>query len=333
MNQSKFVIRKVTDLNEVREGDEIPTSDFALLTDQNKFVQYEYITHESDKKINITPGVFNVTKRDGEITIEPTKFSSDKVLEEYVATAAITKKIDNFFQKLPVYERYQIFPKRGMLLHGKPGVGKSQSIAKISTTYANAGDTAVLLWSTSDFDSRHVKDLIKNLHYSTSVKKFILIAEDIGGGEYVGGKMAVKASLLSLLDNVESTFKIPTMILATTNYPENLLEALTNRPQRFDDVMEIKPPDGNSRAALVKFFAKDVTVSDEFTNSISQQKYDGLTVAHLKEIVIRSALYDLSLQDSLDQVHKQSEKAKRDFKAQGGTIGFGQNRFVEDDDY
>lgn len=312
-----FTLKRITKLNEAKIGDVMPTSDFSILNDNGEFLQYTFTSIREDQKYQVSPGIYKIVKTGlGSLALTKTDFNSDVVLTDYDFTAKITSRIDMFFTKLNVYKHYGVFPKRGMLLHGKPGVGKSQAISTVCKQYSNAQDTAVVLWSTSDYDAGDVKDLIQTFEYIDGTNKMILVAEDIGGAEYVGAKMVIKSSLLSLLDNMEQTFKIPTMILATTNYPENLLEALTNRPQRFDDVLEIPGPNGEQRKKLLGFFLKNDGKAEADYAFVAEKKYDGLSIAHLKDVIIRAALYDLSLRESLEQVLAQSNRALAEFSKQ-----------------
>jgi hypothetical protein len=333
LKKAHFKVTSITDLKAVKVGDILPTSDFSLLAEDSRFIQYEHNDGiQEEHKLEVRSGIFTIINESpSRLGLKTTSFTSDPILKEYDVASLVSSRIDSFFNKLDVYKKYDIkFPKRGILLFGKPGVGKSASITEVANRYAANGDTLIVLWSTSDYDASDVKSLIQSMVY-VGVTKMILIAEDIGGGEYVGGKMAIKASLLSLLDNVEETFKIPTMVVATTNYPENLLEALTNRPGRFDDKIEVKPPSGDHRAKLLQFFAQG-QIDEETLNLIKHKKYDGLSVAHLKEIHIRSELYDLTLKQSMNQVLEQSSNAGKDFQKGGNRVGIGRPDDEDDDD-
>ena len=324
MAESKFVVKKITNLSEMKEGDIIPVSDFSLLAENDKFVQFTFDEIESDNTIKISPGIYAVTKVSHQVTIKPTAFIKESILDDYGIAQSVSSKIDSFFNALPKYKKMGVFPKRGILLYGPPGVGKTQVISSVCTKYALEQNAAVILWSTSEFDASEVKSLIRRLTYE-NVEKFFLIAEDIGGAEYVGGQMAVKASLLSLLDAMEETFQKPTMILATTNYPENLLEMLTNRPQRFDDKIEVPSPSPEARSKFLAFFMERAeNPSLEGIEEIKQKKYDGLSVAHVKEVVVRSEIYGISIIESLEQINKESQKAKKHFIKENRTgFGFG----------
>jgi SpoVK/Ycf46/Vps4 family AAA+-type ATPase len=162
------------------------------------------------------------------------------------------------------------------------------------------------------------------------VKKLILIIEDLGGVEVDQVRIKSMSSLLSLLDNMEKTFNIPTAIIATTNHPENFLGNITNRPQRFDTKIEVKPPTAEERVQFLRFFSKD-TAAREALDEIKNKKYQDFTPAHIKEMLMRSELNDITLIESLKEIHKEVESYKKlfDEKKQGK---FGLGGIVEDFD-
>jgi AAA+ superfamily predicted ATPase len=315
-------------MRSVKEGDKIEESDFSLFTADDKFIQWQFVD-EDETSITTYPiksGIFTIGTQGQMLVLKQSGFTRQAILEEYTSTKDITSKIDTFFNKLDVYKRYGMFPKRAMLLYGSAGCGKSQTISKICSEYSQNQDTAIVIWPSDKFEARIVKDFIKRFDYETNgIKKLFLIIEDLGGVENAdGGRRYSESSLLSLLDNVEKTFTIPTMIIATTNYPENFLENLTNRPQRFDDVMEVKRPSADFRAKFLEFFSQGVA-TDSAKSMIKDRKFDTFSVAHVKEVVIRSALYDITMEDAMNQLLVQSTKATKGFtnaSARGIGIGF-----------
>jgi SpoVK/Ycf46/Vps4 family AAA+-type ATPase len=128
----------------------------------------------------------------------------------------------------------------------------------------------------------------------------------------------VKAVLLDLLDGLRTVFKLPTFMIATTNYPQNLLSALADRPGRFDMMLELDPPSYEERVKLVEFIAKR-SLLDEEKEALNSKDIKDFSVAHLKEIVIRSLLHEKSIQTVIKELiaHKKKfhdgfEKKKKD---------------------
>lgn len=313
---SHFKVLKVTDIKNMPTEEQLPESDFSLFTSDDKFVQFKLIEAEREPfRYKAKPGIFAMAIQNHEVVLVPASFTDDKILEEYLNTKMISDKIDKFFSKLDVYKDLGIFPKRAALLYGSPGCGKSQLLSKLASDYTKDGNTLVVIWPTDKLAARDVKNFIKSFEYSADIKKFILIMEDLGGAEVQGhGKSVSDSSLLSLLDNIERTFTVPTMIIATTNYPENFLENLTDRPQRFDDVIEVKRPEASFRSKFLEFFGNGkIEVNEEIKKKIQQKEYDNFSIAHIKEIVVRSLIYDISIAESIDQIQEQSARAQNEF--------------------
>ena len=310
-----FKVSKKTLLGELDEGDILPDSDFAIHCPKtNQFVQFEYVSKEDEYQTTpVKPGIWAITKSQMGFELERTSFVQDRILEEFVHTKHISEKIDCFFQNVHVYkeEGFEV-AKRAALLYGPPGTGKTTVLSKICNEYVADGKTAIIVWHTDKFEARHIKGFIKHFDYQ-GVDKIILVVEDIGGTEMEEVRHRSDSSLLSLLDNQEKTFTIPTLILATTNFPEALLGNLTNRPNRFDDKIEVAFPPPDARGALLKFFTKDTATDDE-VELIKSKKCTDFTPAHIREIRIRSRIYKKSVKEVIDEMMKEIEHYKKSFQ-------------------
>lgn len=307
-----FTVKKITPLEGLKEGDIIPESDYSTVTPTNHFVQLEYQETEDTRETVAVPGIFTIAPSLGMLSLQKTTFVQDSILQEFVHTKDIEEKINCFFNRLHVYYKHGIeVPKRNVLLYGPPGSGKSTAITKIANKYNADERTLVVIYPTDKIEAFEVKSFIKSFSYK-NVDKLILIVEDIGGVEIDQVKMRSDSSLLSLLDNQEKTFKIPTLIIATTNFPEIFLGNLTNRPGRFDDKIEVGYPDGEQRIKLLLFFTQG-TASSEAVSLIRDKKTLEFSPAHIKEAVIRSEIYDKPLQVVIEEMLKEIELYKRAF--------------------
>lgn len=309
---SHFIVKKITNLGDLKVGDEIPESDYSAVTPQNLFLQLEYVSSEEDSTVEATPGIFTLRPVPGGLELQKTSFVQDLILEEFVHTKDIEERINCFFNRLHIYKKHGIeVPKRNVLLYGPPGSGKSTGLIKIANKYNADGKTLVVIYPTDKVESFEVKSFVKKLNYS-GVEKLILIVEDIGGVEIDQVKMRSDSSLLSLLDNQEKTFKIPTLIIATTNFPEIFLGNLTNRPGRFDDKIEVGYPSGEQRKRLLMFFTQD-SASQEAQLLMEEKKTQEFSPAHIKEAVIRSEIYDRPLHVVIDEMLKEIDLYKKAF--------------------
>lgn len=324
---SHFVIKQKTKLDDIEIGSCIPESDFSVMTPNGVFIQMEYLEDDnSSVPYEVTAGIWVIEKTLNGMKLAETSFVNDEILSSFVFTKEITDKIDMFFNKLDVYKKYGIeVPKRGILLYGPPGSGKTTVINKVCKNYQADNKTAVIIWPTDKFEAFVVKDFIKSFSY-VGVDKIILVAEDIGGTEIDQVRMRSDSSLLSLLDNQEKTFRIPVLILATTNFPEVFLGNLTNRPQRFDDKIEVGYPSADARAQLLRFFKKEEDPTEDELNFIKSKNGKEFSPAHIKECVIRSAIYEIPLIDAMKEVSKEIEKYKKDF-TEKSSMGMGLGGF------
>jgi SpoVK/Ycf46/Vps4 family AAA+-type ATPase len=309
----------------LQQGDSIPESDYAVSSSEN-FIQFEYVEdNEISGSFNASPGIFTIKTEMQKMTLERTSFIKDEILDSFIHTKDIEDRIDCFFNRFDVYKKFGIeIPKRNILLYGPPGTGKSTAISKISNKYAADGKTLVVLYQTDAFDPGDVKDFIKSFQYE-NVEKLILIMEDIGGVEIDQVKVRSDSSLLSLLDNNEKAFKIPTLVISTTNHPEVFLGNLMNRPGRFDDKIEVGFPSGEQRIKLFEFFLKE-EVSDSIKTLINKTQYDDFSPAHIKESIIRSAIYDKPLETVLKEMKSEIEHYKKAFQ-KNKSIGMGFSDF------
>lgn len=309
-----FKVKSIKSIPLLKEGDSIPESDYSI-SNNDQFIQFEYIEDE-DKKLDpveAKPGIYTIKKQMTGLYLTRTSFVKDEILDSFVHTRGIEEKIDCFFSKFDVYKRFGIeVPKRNILLYGPPGTGKSTAISKIANKYVSDNKTIVVVYQTDSLDPGDVKDFIKSFKY-IGVEKLVLIMEDIGGVEIDQVRVRSDSSLLSLLDNNEKAFTIPTLVISTTNHPEVFLGNLTNRPGRFDDKIEVGFPSGEQRLKLFEFFLKE-PVSIQAQELILKSQYEEFSPAHIKECVIRSFIYDKPLEIVLKEMKDEIEHYKKAFK-------------------
>lgn len=328
-NDGKFVVKKITKLNDLAQGatKELPESDLTIQTDQ-EIIQLQYIDNESEKPKNIIkPGCFILSESPFGVILKNFHLRKYELLETIDNTSIILKESDRFFNRLHVWEELQREPKRSLLLYSIPGVGKTSSINKVCETFLKQEGTAVIIWDTADIGPSDInRFFLQNSTFDAKTKRLIFIIEDIGGGvveDYSGAK-GVSSSLLNLLDGVGDPFKgMPTLILATTNNPDQTVSALIDRPGRFDKVIQLKTPDRKQAVDLLKFIAKRELSASEVEAAALAAKNE-FSIAHLQEIVVRSMIDEITMLEATEQLVEHKDKFKESFNAvKPAGIGFG----------
>ena len=323
MRKKAFKLNKITKLSDMTIGDHFSESDLAL-QDAGQVYQFKYLPRGGRSKYTIKPGIHQIAATQQGLTLKSLDFSKKRLLMDMVNTQAIIDEANSFFSKLEVYKELEVTPKRGILLYSAPGFGKTATISVFSQQACDLDPgTVVMVWPTSKIDASDFQEfLAADSKYAASCTKLVLILEDIGGGNTDSeGPKAVDAGLLNMLDGVSEVFKLPTLIVATTNTPERLLESLSNRPGRFDVMLELKPPTATERLKLFEFIAKRVATNEE-AQAIKSEKADGLSVAHMTEIVVRHRIKDIPVYKVVEDIIEHTKKAKNSFHKPTNKMGF-----------
>lgn len=317
-DEGKFVVKKISKLEELANGTqkEIPESDITIQTDK-ELIQLCHVENEKEhQKFIIKPGMFVIEDGMNGTVLKKSEVRQYNLLETIDNTSMIFAEANKFFGKLDVYKELGRDPKRCILICSPPGVGKTASISKVCETLLKEEGTCVVMWDTTAIRSSVAnRFFLYGSKFSSKVKRFILVIEDITGGteEDSYGPRGEDSSMLNLLDGMVSPFKIPTFIISTTNNPEKSVGALIDRPGRFDKVLELKTPNESQSISLLAFLAKrDIT--EEEKAAAKKASKEGFSIAHLQEVVVRSMIDDIPFMEVVDQLVAHKKRFKEGFQ-------------------
>lgn len=313
-----FKVASKVNLDDCKIGDVFEESDFSTVTPSGTFIQMTFQESGYIKRlIPLSNGFWKIDKSATGPVLVPAELANNNYLDGIGNLPKLEHAMDCFFTRLHVYKDLGIeIPKRAALLYGPAGTGKTTSILKTAFTYQQSA--AIIIWETSRFDAMEAKVLFESLDYS-NVERLIVVVEDLGGVEIQDRRIASSSSLLSLLDNSQKTFKTNTFIIATTNYPEMFMENLTNRPDRFDDKIEIGHLKVDQQTKLLEFFLKEPV--PESIISLLKSKGSQFTPAHLRELVVKSKIYNQSLDEVFQNMVADIKKFKVAFTKQKTSMG------------
>ena len=262
-------------------------------------------------------------------------YSWDDIVLPNKIIKEIKTNVDNLFNNIDKYKNLGVKFKRGIILQGAPGTGKTM-IGKILCHTAKCS----FIWVTPRFLTRsdHVAQVCT---LARALSPTILFLEDIdlyGGNRNVSDNRGILGELMNQLDGlIENEYVV---VIATTNNVEHVETALRNRPGRFDRVIEIPKPSPKERKRLLELYTKDYDASNvDFDSVVKHSK--GYTGAHMKELVTAALIEAIDSDSKLGgkilltngQFDKNFDKVKnKDIKPVGFTTPKNDDENYDDDD-
>ena len=223
----------------------------------------------------------------------------------------VLDSIDHFWNNEQVFRDYGFLWKRGILLVGPPGGGKTSTVQQLSKQIIDRGGISIF-GTQPGLDAKGLS-LLRRIEPNRPI---VVILEDIDAMI-----RRDEAEMLALLDGEHQIDNV--VYVATTNYPELLDRRFTNRPSRFDEIVVIDMPSPESRRVFLK--AKNPKLS---TDSEMLERWISLTdrfsIAHLKELIISVECFNKDVDEAAERLSQMIEKEiKSDDFGQRPSIGFG----------
>lgn len=212
----------------------------------------------------------------------------------------VVSEIERFWSREDQFRRYGLPFKRGILLHGPPGSGKSCTLQLVAREMVDRGGYVVQFNSVDHFVAGY-----RILRQVQPDAKLVVLMEDLD--EILKGKTSSGESrILNLLDGIESTDRV--VFLATTNFPEHLGDRIANRPSRFDHRVLVAHPGENDRRlyleSLIDAEDDEPIDVDTYVNAT-----DGLSLAHVKELFVASHILGESFGDCSRRLARMKTRA------------------------
>jgi len=225
----------------------------------------------------------------------------------------ILRDIQNFWDRKDKYKEYNFVHKRGILMYGEPGCGKSGIIQLIAKQLIENDGIIINIKDQDDVD--YFMDFIATFRKIEPNRPLIVLLEDI---DSIAGENSHSTSrLLNILDGVKQIEDV--VYIATTNYPEKLQDRITNRPSRFDRRYKVELPNDEIREAYIRH-----KLNEEDIKGIDVQEWvkrtEGMSLSHLKEVVISTIVMGREFEEVMENL----EGLKKAPSIKGsGKVGFG----------
>lgn len=220
-------------------------------------------------------GVYNVGSTEAGPVFIKTRLITDSLVElDDSANEQVLASMKKFWESKHEYTKRSIIYKRGILLEGPAGSGKTSTVNLLTNTLVSMGGIVLICGHPGIMAT--ALDALRRIEPD---RNLIVIYEDID--ELI--RQFNEHGLLSLLDGESQVDNV--VHIATTNFPEVLGARICNRPSRFDERITVGMPTERARNTYLHHVLREETITE-----IEIQKWVADTadfsVAHLRELAV-----------------------------------------------
>jgi len=271
------------------------------------YLGYEYFVSTRDLEVLhtfITAVIEATTEKEEGILVQvwgdddfylPTVTNEHLLLPEGMKVD-IETQVDAFFGQKELYKKLNIRYRRGFLLVGSPGNGKTMMIRhlirKCSLAY---GADAHILNVNRRVSEVDITGIIREASENPDAPGLVIL-EDMDS--LTRESQLTRAGLLGVMDGVEPREGI--LIIGTTNNPEDIDPALVHRPSRFDRVWHFKLPELEMRRSYIDWAMPHIK---ESTRTKVAKKTKDWSFAYLNEL--RTTAFILAIHDHREEPTEQ----------------------------
>lgn len=259
----------------------------------------------------LVPGVYEPFATPGTWGLERMNIASDEIYElPDMQTNTVLDEVERFWNNEDRYRKHNLLYKRGVILHGPPGSGKTVCVKLLIQKLVKRGGIVIVVHNVglAAMCLKAIKRIEPN-------RNLICIFEDIDEIIHANGESVV----LSMLDGEHNVDRV--LNVATTNYPERLGARIINRPSRFDRRVHVGMPNDASRSYYLQK-ATNGTLSEADLIKWTADS-NGMSIAHLRELVAAVYCLDQPYAEVIERLTDMAKQVKVQDEFKRDSMGFG----------
>lgn len=247
----------------------------------------------------LTPGLYDVAQNPVQgIYLQRVPVKTEGILRfPHTNSDKLVAEIQTFWARGEKFEQYALPHKRGIILWGPPGSGKSCTIQLVMADVIERGGIGIRFTHPSLFVAGY--RIFREIQPETPV---VVLMEDLDSII----QQTSESEVLNILDGAESIERA--VFLASTNYPELLGPRIINRPSRFDRRYKIGHPTAESRCMYLEHL---LSLKREGTDALDLDAWvadtEGFSFAHLKELFVAVVILEDTYPHVLGLLRKMKE--------------------------
>lgn len=217
--------------------------------------------------------------------------SWDDVILDPEMKKNLIEDVQGFFDNQDLYTQFAVPWKRGVILHGVPGNGKTVSIKALMSALYGRDEAIPSLYVKSFEAIRQTEQYSIRAIFQKArdMAPCLLIFEDLDS--LVNDD--IRSYFLNEVDGLESNDGI--LMIGSTNHLDKLDPAIAKRPSRFDRKYHFKIPGESERNLYAEYWRKklqgneSIEFPEELTEIVSKLT-EGFSFAYLKELFVMALL-------------------------------------------
>jgi hypothetical protein len=250
------------------------------------------------------------------------QYDWNSVVLDATTRRLVRRDFEIFFEREEWFRQHNLPYRRGYLLWGAPGNGKT-AVIRVMASHPYIRPYTVDL---SDADEKN-NDVLRMFEKAAANTPALVILEDLDRAFPTEGKRTKERTvsfqtLLNCLDGVGSQDGV--IVVATANDPTRLDPAILKRPGRFDRVVQFRNPDADLRRQY--YLRLGPALAGELFE-VAIEKTEGFSFSQLRETYILGAQSafehgsEVGVADVIEAIELQAAGAQ-DLKTSVGAPGF-----------
>lgn len=214
------------------------------------------------------------------------KVHREEIILPEETMAVIERNTRGFFSHAEALRRSGRSLKRGLLLHGKPGTGKTYTARWLASSLEDT--TVILLSGEQLWLIKQCCQMARMLAPALVIMEDVdLIATERDESRHPAYQITLH-QLLNEMDGLDSEAEV--IFILTTNRPEAIEPALAARPGRIDQAIEFPLPDAGCRHRLIELYGRGLAL-DLTDPALLVARTEGASPAFIQELLRKAALF------------------------------------------